>query len=387
MTQAIPVNNDILKWARETSGLSITDVASKLKKAPDVIESWEQGILSPTYPQLEKLAYHIYKRPVAVFFFPVIPEESSPRAEFRTLPNEAVDAMPSEIIKVYRRAKVYQLNLEELNNNNDTNIPLLLNKFELTAASNVKILTKELRSFLKINLQIQKSWKNLDEAIKAWRNALTSYGIYVFKDAFHNDQYSGLSLYDKNYPIIMINNSMSKSRQIFTIFHELGHLLFRDGGVDILTESFYNRFHSHYYAIEQKCNEFAGEFLLPQAVFQANCSVFSEENLSRLADTFKVSREVVLRKYLDSNLITPEVYRSYTTKWLKDYLDSRKGKNNRESSGNHYNTKMSYLGMQYINLAFSHYYQGKIDMETLASYLGEKVGNVSTFEEYALKQS
>jgi Zn-dependent peptidase ImmA (M78 family) len=178
---------------------------------------------------------------------------------------------------------------------------------------------------------------------------------------------------------------MPKARQIFTIFHEIGHLLFKAGGVDILEESFFNRLQVDYYAIEQVCNKFAGEFLLPAVEFKNNCPAFNEENLIKMADAYKVSREVILRKYLDSSLISSEVYKEYTRKWLKEYIASKKDKKNSKSGGNHYNTKKAYLGEYYVNLAFSHYYQGKIDVEILADYLGEKVGNIPTFEGYILR--
>ena len=383
VTQAIPVNRDVLKWARETSGLSIPDVARRLNKDPNVILCWEKGDLSPTYPQLEKLAYEIYKRPAAVFFFPVIPQESAIKADFRTLPQEVVDDMPPEIIKIYRKAKVYQLNLEELDTQTKPE-PLLLDEFKLTNASNIAKLAKEIRAFLKLDLQTQIEWKNLDDAIDGWRNVLTTCGIYLFKDAFKNDNYSGLSLYDEKYPVIILNNSMSKARQIFSIFHELAHLLRKSGGIDILKETFNDRATSDYQLIEQKCNEFAGEFLLPKDVFLAERLTFSERAITELADHFKVSREVVLRKYLDANLIDDKTYKSFTDKWLGDYFKSRQRKKD-DDGGNPYYTKKSYLGMYYINLAFSQYYQGKINAEMLADYLGEKVGNLSTFEGYVLR--
>jgi len=385
LTQPIPVNSDILKWARETSGLSIAEVARKLKKTVNDIESWEQGILTPTYSQLEKLAYEIYMRPVAIFFFPAIPKESSPRAEFRTLPEEVVDTMPPEIIKVFKRAKVYQLNLKELENQNKVKSPRLLDNFNLTKDSDIFDITQLIRSFLDIDLKTQISWKNKDEAIDEWRNILITYGIYIFKDAFRNNQFSGFSLYDENHSIIIINNSMPKARQIFTIFHEIAHLLYKAGGVDVLEESFYNRLQSDYYAIEQMCNKFAGEFLFPFTEFKNNRPVFNEENLTKMADIYKVSREVILRKYLDSNLISSEMYKEYTKKWLKEYIDFRKAKKESKSGGDHYYNKKSYLGEYYIKLAFSHYYQGKIDIEILANYLNVKVGNIPTFEGYLLR--
>ena len=384
MSQTIPVNNKIIKWARETSGLSIAEVARKLKKTSNDIKNWEQGISTPTYYQLEKLAYKIYKRPIVTFFFPEIPKENTPRAEFRTLPEEIVDTMPPEIIKLYRRAKVYQLNLNELDNEKLPKETRILENFELSSISDQSKLAQAVRSFINTDIKTQISWKSLDEAVESWRSALTSCGIYIFKDAFRNDQYSGLSIYDENYPVILINNSMPQSRQIFSIFHELGHLLYKAGGVDIIVESFYNRLNDDYLSIEQRCNQFAGEFLLPSDIFEAYHSDYSEKNISEIANTYKVSREVVLRKYLNFNLITPEIYKSYTEKWLKEYIDLRKRKKEIKPGGDHYNNKKLYLGEYYTNLAFSHYYQGKYNIETLADYLGMKVGNVPTFEGYVV---
>ena len=306
------------------------------------------------------------------------------KSEFRTLPEEVVDTMPPEIIKIYKRAKVYQLNLKELENQNKMKSSRLLDNFNLSKDSDIFDLTKLIRDFLDIDLQTQISWRNKDEAIEEWRNILITCGIYIFKDAFRNNQFSGFSLYDENHSVIIINNSMPKARQIFTIFHEIGHLLFKAGGVDVLEESFYNRLQSDYYAIEQMCNKFASEFLLPVAEFKNNYPAFNEENLTKMADIYKVSREVILRKYLDFNLISSEIYKEHAKKWLKEYLDSRKAKKDSASGGDHYNTKKAYLGEYYINLAFSHYYQGKIDIETLSGYLNVKIGNIPTFEGYVL---
>jgi hypothetical protein len=49
-----------------------------LKRKPEEVEAWEAGESAPTYPQLEKLAYQIYKRPLAVFFLPT-PLDETPR--------------------------------------------------------------------------------------------------------------------------------------------------------------------------------------------------------------------------------------------------------------------------------------------------------------------
>ena len=70
MSDPIPVNPDVLRWARDSMRLSLEEVAGRMNKRVSDIEAWERGDESPTYIQLERLAYDIYKRPVALFFFP-----------------------------------------------------------------------------------------------------------------------------------------------------------------------------------------------------------------------------------------------------------------------------------------------------------------------------
>ena len=64
-----PVNPHVLKWARESANLTIDEVTHKIKKSFDVIEAWENGTDSPTYVQLETLAYRVYKRPIACLLY------------------------------------------------------------------------------------------------------------------------------------------------------------------------------------------------------------------------------------------------------------------------------------------------------------------------------
>ena len=88
------------------------------------------------------------------------------------------------------------------------------------------------REYLGVTLAQQTAWRDADEALKEWRRALHRVGIFVFKDAFREESFSGFSLYDDVFPIIYVNNSVPETRQIFTLFHELGHLLFHTSGID-----------------------------------------------------------------------------------------------------------------------------------------------------------
>ena len=80
------------------------------------------------------------------------------------------------------------------------------------------------KELLQISLEDQLDWKDAGQAFKQWRKAVEEVGIWVFKEPFGKDEYSGFSLWDEKFPIIYVNNSMTQERQIFTLFHELGQL-------------------------------------------------------------------------------------------------------------------------------------------------------------------
>ena len=74
------LNPAVLTWARERAGLSLPEVARKLRKGVDLVERWEAGTSAPTYLELERLAYDVLQRPLAIFFFPSPPEGRRPRS-------------------------------------------------------------------------------------------------------------------------------------------------------------------------------------------------------------------------------------------------------------------------------------------------------------------
>jgi len=86
------------------------------------------------------------------------------------------------------------------------------------------------------------------------------------------------------------------TRQIFTIFHELAHIL-----------------------------------------------------LNTIAERYHVSREVILRKLHDKGLVANKYYEVKSREWAKEYEENRKEKR----GGNYYHTQFAYLGENFLKLAFS----------------------------------
>lgn len=381
MKPKLPINKDILVWARTSIGLSIEEVAHKFKKPEKEIEAWEEGISSPTFSQLERLAFEIYKRPLAVFFFPDVPEEESPRTEFRTLPATLINELPSEIVKLYRKGKLYQLYLDELFEGREPVEKPLLESYSLSEQTDITNLTRALRKELKISIDEQTKWHSTETAFKEWRMALEAIGIFVFKDAFKNDAFSGFCLYDEKYPVIFVNNSLPDSRQVFTLFHELGHLLFKSGGIDFRSSAYASSFESYYYNVEVICNKFANTFLIPHEEMDSFPAIVSESQFQKLANHFSVSREVILRNYYDRGLVNQSLYEDLSAKWTKQADDQKEG----GEMGNYYYNKKAYLGDRYINLVYGKYYQNQITIDTVAEYLNVKAKNLPAFENMVME--
>jgi Zn-dependent peptidase ImmA (M78 family) len=381
MKDKLPINHDVLKWARTSLRLSLEEVAQRLGAnfKVELLQSWENKEGAPTYSQLERLAHEIYKRPVAVFFFPSIPQEETPTTEFRTLPGTVADELPPEIVKLYRKAKLFQIFLEELYEGKMPVERLLVSAFELNEKSQFAQVTKAIRKTLGVSIAEQFEWRSAERAFKEWRDALEANGVFIFKDGFRNDDYSGLSLYHQKYPIIFVNNSMPDARQVFTLFHELGHLLYRSGGIDFRNQEAVRSFEGYYLSVEVGCNRFANELLVPNEVFDSFETKVSEAHFENLAGYFSVSREVILRNYYDRGLVDSNYYEQMVAKW------TQQAKKKREPGGNYYYNQRTYLGERYINLVYGMYYQDKITVDDVAQYLNVKARNLPTFEHVVLE--
>lgn len=378
------INPDVLRWARERSGLSVADVARKFSKSPATISGWEAGETSPTYVQLEKLAYQVYKRPVAIFFFPEPPDEPNKIGEFRTLPASEQESLSSDTRYAVRLAESMQIALRELNSGVNPSPRKIFDDVSTSLDELPEKLAERTRAYLGISLEDQRKWSSTADALDNWRTAIEDSGVYVFKRSFKQKDISGFSLMDDRFPVIFLNNSTPLTRQIFTLWHEVAHILLSTSGVTKENDSFIEFLVGELKTIEVQANAFAGEFLVPSEDFDAliHSGPYSDEYFSSLADRYHVSREVVLRKHSDRGLVSQQVYEDMAGEWKEQYAASVSG----STGGNYYNTQVSYLGQKFLELVFSRYYQGRIDLNQLADYVNVKARNVPALEQAFMRK-
>ena len=374
----------MFRWARQTIGLSIADVALRLKCLDEEVESWESGDAAPSYAQLEKLAYQIYKRPLAVFFLPSPPEERLPEHEFRTLPQADMQTLLADTYMQIRRAHAFQIALVELFEGKNPSARFIPNDIYLSREKSIPEQAKSIRDYLGITLEQQASWKNDEVALKMWREAVENSGVFVFKAPFKQKDISGFCLRDEGFPLIYINNSTTKTRQVFSLLHELAHLLFNINGLSKLDQSYVERLPNEERQIERFCNAVAAEVLLPLNDFLMQSRQFpddvehaSEPMFSQLALHYGVSREAVLRRFLDMGRVGVEFYSQKAKMWAAQKKPSK--------GGDWYASQNVYLSDRFAKEVVSRHYRHQISVEHAAELLGIRAKNFAGLEQRILQ--
>ncbi len=386
MTDAsLGINHRVLRWARENSGYSLEDVARKLKRDVTSIERWESGAAVPTYPQLESLAYKVYKRPLALFFFPEPPEEQDPRESFRSLPDLEREQLSANSRHLLRQAQAMQIALREMNDDVNPSSQKIFRDIAIGEDASVVEATGRVREYLGIDLDEQRGWRSPDDALKRWRRVLEDRGVFVFKDSFGQKGISGFCLLDAEFPVIYLNNSTAKTHQIFSLFHELAHLLQGTGGIVKNDDAYVDSLEGAAKRIEVLCNRFSAEFLVPSSDFARFLpeDFHDDTVVLRIAHEYKVSREVVLRRALDKGCVERRFYQQKVGEWGKASQKTRSRGGG--GGGDYYATKATYLGEGFLNLAYSRHYRGLCTQEQLADYLGVRVRNLAGLEPFALR--
>ena len=369
------INPTIIKWARERSGYTLQEVAKLFKKNTETVANWESGAAAPTYAQLEKLADR-YKRPVAMFFFPEPPQEPDFVEQF-ALRSFEIRQLDPGIRVLLRQARARQLSLMELNMGVNPAEAQIFRDLHAQFGDSAIEFAQRTRAYLDISVDTQTSWSNAKEALENWRESVEEKGVFVFKDAFQGNSVDGFCLVHEQFPVIYLNNSSQSVRQIFSLFHELAHLLLGENGItrDINPVD---------RDIEDYCNQFAAEFLVPSSDLEKllNYPRYNDAVIEELASHYRVSRPLILLKLVNRNIFTSDDYWQKTEQWNKEYqARSRKG-----TGGDYYNTRAVYLGYRFLEIAFSRYHQGHCSAEELGNHLNVKPKNLPRLEDRLLRK-
>ncbi|ELI8048093.1 ImmA/IrrE family metallo-endopeptidase [Yersinia enterocolitica] len=329
MAQAY-INYKMLTWARERASLSIAYLAEKMKKNLNTVQEWEDGVTPLTFSEAQRYA-EITHIPFGLLYLDEPIEENLTIPDRRTIGSREISVsleLRDTIDDVMIKLDWYK----EFTIENGYDHVDLVAKFSVS--DNYLDLVNEIRQRLSVVIPPTRGkWTDL---LSLLIKEIESNGILVMKNGVVKNNthrpisvndFRGFCIADKYAPIIFINNNDAKSAQLFTLIHELAHLMIGESAITDIS-------HLTTSKEEKLCNAVAAEYLVPEHIFIENWVNYDEwsENIPYLVDLFRVSRWVVARRALTLNLINSKEYENYVAK-INDKSTSSGGSYARSQKG------------------------------------------------------
>jgi Zn-dependent peptidase ImmA (M78 family)/DNA-binding XRE family transcriptional regulator len=367
----------LLRWARETAGLTSEQAAKKLGVQPRRLAEWEEeeGRLRPTVGQLRKAA-NVYKRALAVFFLPEPPAQPAPLHDFRRLPADTPARLSPELLLEMRRARRRRAVALEILTDLDRPVPELPLRFTLN--EDPEEVATRARTWLGVALDEQARWAGAYEPLNAWLAAFEARDILVFQTGdVPLEEMRGFSLNERRLPVIVLNAKDAPRGRVFTLMHEFTHLMLSQGGVcDPLRVRHQARTPDE--RVEVYCNRTAGAILVPHDALAGHPLVVSVRGprewadgpLQQLADQFAVSREVILRRLLILGRTTDHFYERKREEYLAQYRVLEAQARDREGFAPLFRVVVRDNGRAYTRLVLEAFDREQITPADVSDYLG-----------------
>ena len=365
------INPELLRWARESIHMDAHQAAAKIGVSPDRLADWEDGADRPSMHQLRR-ASEVYKRPLAAFYLPNPPRDFHVPHDFRRVAGKHGGELSPEMMIELRRVQFNRATAVELTDNQDYPVRALLGSVRVNGTAH-EIATR-VRSLLGVSESIQAGWQTPYTALNAWKDAIERLGVLVFHfERVDVSEARGLSVADYPLPFIALNGRDSPRARVFTLIHEFCHLMSRTSGICDTAER--TKVASPDDEVEAFCNRVAGEALVPRQTLldhpavarHGSGSAWTPAELGEIADFFKVSREVVLRRLLHLERTT----RSFYEKFRRD-LAARQPR--RQTGPMPYSRRiLRRVGQPFARIVIGAYYSERITGNELAEYLGARL--------------
>ena len=383
MTERLNINPVVLKWCREQTGYSISEVVEKINisdtkatskkeavSAVQKLEKWENGKDVPSYTVLQKLA-SFYKRPLLTFFMPNPPVVQNKLVDFRTLDSLPHGKDSPEFAKLKRQIFYLQESLSEFQKNDGVEPLDFINSVSVN--TNIFQFVQNIRQRLSFSYDEQRAYKKDEVLFSVLREKIEDLGVYVvIRGSFEKiplDEFRGIAITDEYAPLILINGRDSVVARTFSMLHELAHIF-----LGISSESNYQQIRD---PKEAFCNKFAAEFMMPteevNRIFQNRIEETSAsvimDTLSLEAKKHNVSMMTLLYRLSDVGKIS-----SIMVDHIVGIIKKKtKNKQNEQSSGPNRNTMDRFcLGDKVISTVLNARDSGTISDSSASALLNVK---------------
>lgn len=327
--EIVEVPGTILKELRTSLNMSLAVAAKKLSVKPEVLSDWETNGVKVSIAKARKIG-DTYKRHWTILLLDKIPQKKDFSKEYRRIKANA--QFVTETLLAFRNAEriLYLADAIEGRVTNKAEIKA----FNVTLSSDVKSLTENIRDWLGITLDEQKKYRDEYMALNSWIEKVENKGVYVSQIGIpKEDEISAFTLSDEKRSVIVLNKKDSIYRRIFSLLHELGHILLdANSTFDIYEFDEYNSTNRN----EVFCNSFAGSLLIPNNVlFKLDINELTfEDDLFTLGTKYKVSTQVILRRLYDLDYINKTIFERYNDKLSEAFIKYEKSRKPKEFKAN-----------------------------------------------------
>lgn len=386
----IQVNPEVLRWARETAGLSMDQAAKKLQlqhargvSPSGRLDALEKGIEHPSRSLLLRMSKQ-YRRPLLTFYLEKPPIKGDRGEDFRRLPEdytEAEDALVDALIRDIRaRQSIVRAAIED--EEEAISLPFI---GSMKVEDGVARVSASIRESIGFDLQVFRAQRTVADAFAYLRSRAEVAGIFILilgdlgshHTKINVEVFRGFTLADAVAPFVIVNDQDARAAWSFTLFHELAHLwLGRTGVSGAIVETDLERF----------CNDVAGALLLPVAELDTlDVSDFTEfektiERISNFASDRNVSRSMVAYKLFRVGKISYDTWNAlrleFRQQWIEHRAEQRKRAQEEEGGPSYYVVRRYRAGDALISLVSRMMASGTLTSTKAGKVLGVKPRNV-----------
>ena len=371
----VPVNPELLRWARERANIAQENLATRFKKLPE----WESGGAQPTLKQLEAFARTVHV-PFGYLFLREPPDERLPIADFRTVAGAATTRPSPDLIDTLYAMQRRQAWLREHLVENEAE-PLA---FAASArlADDPAAVGREMRRTLGLDEGWAAGVRSWQDAVNELRRMIERLGVMaVINGIVGNNthrrlsvaEFRGFALSDQYAPLIFVNGADAKSAQMFTLAHELAHIWLGEEGL-----SGFENLLPGGTDVEDWCNQAAAEFLVPSRELRERWIQAKREQhpFEALGRAFKVSPVVAARRAMDLKLVERSAFFEFHEGYIK--REHRGGTTS--SGGDFYNNQNARVGKLFATHVMGAAMGGEIGFKEAYELTGLRG---RTFRDYA----
>ena len=386
----VPVNPEILRWARETAGLNREDAVRKLQlreargiSAVERLNALEEGEELPTRPLLLRMSKQ-YRRPLVAFYMKEYPQKGDRGEDYRRLPDdytETDEALVDALLRDVRaRQSIVRAALED---EEDAQPRPIVGASDLR--DGLEVVAASIRDVLNFDRETFRTKSSFRDAFSYLRLQAESAGVFVLligdlgshHTTIQTEIFRGFSIADSVAPFIVINDHDADAAWSFTLLHELTHISLGQTGISgAAVET----------GVERFCNDVAARLLLsaselsnlvvssttelPDAIEKIS-EFSSERNLSRAMVTYALFRN----RAIDADtwrVISDELRRE----WTEDRAEQRKPRRGSEGGPNYYVVRRHRVGKALIEVVDRMVASGGLSSTRAGKVLGVRPKNV-----------